>query len=598
MRKTTEQTANQRKGGHRTARCVLLFAAALVAVGLAATAQARLHAVSDERVEVVTPSGTFEFPLWYQDANGLKLQLCLDPELCLAAFEGEEDEDGNPVLDTEILYYLAEAQLTFDAQPGAGDAGRARLIQALEAFVDDDPDLGLIHGVFNAFIINGRGFTPLAIYTFATPHGTFAIQADDRGRLGFELPELHPEGDAEELFAIALEGPIQKFAYWDADLPVVDGPDRYIGDPATPHAIFGSPSGANFFRITGPDNFDVSTDLFTVVGQVYTGDAPVAPVASFDLEATKPGEPIVVDVLANDIPSAPTPGVPTGPGYMPINPTTIVYAAPEGATVVEDRLNDRVRLRFQSEAAGAYRFAYTVQNFVGQTSQPAAVTVAVEDLQVGAAEVRTKLLKWHVQGTSSDTGLRAGLDGAQEVPPVVTAATGAATFVLNAEATEIAFALDVAGLSGAVTAAHIHLGAPGVNGGILFPLAVGPGADFTGGTGSGGHVGTLTSADFTPTGDVATFEQALEAILAGRTYVNVHTAANPPGEIRGQIGPNSISVHAGSDLAQPLVGTAPVGLDGRWSLDGGALIAPASSAAVSVESSNGISVLNQALDVR
>jgi hypothetical protein len=41
----------------------------------------------------------------------------------------------------------------------------------------------------------------------------------------------------------------------------------------------------------------------------------------------------------------------------------------------------------------------------------------------------------------------------------------------------------------------------------------------------------------TPTGDVTTFAQALDAIRDGGTYVNLHTAANPGGEIRGQLKP-------------------------------------------------------------
>jgi hypothetical protein len=48
-------------------------------------------------------------------------------------------------------------------------------------------------------------------------------------------------------------------------------------------------------------------------------------------------------------------------------------------------------------------------------------------------------------------------------------------------------------------------------------------------------VGTLTAADFTASGPVTTFAEAVAAIQAGTTYFNIHTAANPGGEIRGQI---------------------------------------------------------------
>jgi hypothetical protein len=49
-------------------------------------------------------------------------------------------------------------------------------------------------------------------------------------------------------------------------------------------------------------------------------------------------------------------------------------------------------------------------------------------------------------------------------------------------------------------------------------------------------VGMLTAANFTPSGSITTFAQAVAAIAAGNTYFNLHTAANPGGEVRGQIG--------------------------------------------------------------
>ena len=48
--------------------------------------------------------------------------------------------------------------------------------------------------------------------------------------------------------------------------------------------------------------------------------------------------------------------------------------------------------------------------------------------------------------------------------------------------------------------------------------------------------GVLTAANFAASGPVTTFAQAVAAIRAGTTYFNLHTTANPGGEIRGQIG--------------------------------------------------------------
>lgn len=120
----------------------------------------------------------------------------------------------------------------------------------------------------------------------------------------------------------------------------------------------------------------------------------------------------------------------------------------------------------------------------------------------------------------------ASLSGASEVPAVATTGTASATFVLSPDGSTIDYAITYSGLTGTLSAAHIHLGAAGANGGVMLPLAAGPSP----------MVGTLTAADLVATGGVTTFAGAVAAIRTGGAYVNFHTAANPAGEIRGQIG--------------------------------------------------------------
>jgi len=117
------------------------------------------------------------------------------------------------------------------------------------------------------------------------------------------------------------------------------------------------------------------------------------------------------------------------------------------------------------------------------------------------------------------------LTGAQEVPAVVTAATGQGTAVISADGSTITYLVTYSGLSGTVNAAHFHTGAAGVAGGVILPLVAGPSP----------MTGTLTAANFTASGAVTTYAQAVAAIRAGTTYFNLHTTANPGGEIRGQI---------------------------------------------------------------
>ncbi|HET7726600.1 MAG TPA: CHRD domain-containing protein [Candidatus Limnocylindrales bacterium] len=117
------------------------------------------------------------------------------------------------------------------------------------------------------------------------------------------------------------------------------------------------------------------------------------------------------------------------------------------------------------------------------------------------------------------------LSGSQEVPAVAGSGTGDTTVVISADGSRITYVVTYSGLSGPVVAAHIHTGAAGTNGGVILPLTHGPSP----------MVGTLTAANFTPSGAVATFGDAVAAIRAGTAYVNLHTAAYPSGEVRAQL---------------------------------------------------------------
>jgi hypothetical protein len=113
----------------------------------------------------------------------------------------------------------------------------------------------------------------------------------------------------------------------------------------------------------------------------------------------------------------------------------------------------------------------------------------------------------------------ADLQGENEVPPVDTAASGAARLDLRQSLEVLHYRLEVEQISG-ITAAHIHTAPVGENGPVRFPLF-----DGTGDFGPGEPI----------SGDVALEAQDLLDLLTEFLYVNVHTAENPDGEIRGQI---------------------------------------------------------------
>jgi hypothetical protein len=93
---------------------------------------------------------------------------------------------------------------------------------------------------------------------------------------------------------------------------------------------------------------------------------------------------------------------------------------------------------------------------------------------------------------------------------------GTATATLDTNTKTLTWTVDYSGLSGPATAAHIHGPAdPGANAGIVIPFT-----------------GNLAS----PIKGSATLSDAQMAQLeAGKWYVNIHTEANKPGEIRGQL---------------------------------------------------------------
>ncbi len=129
---------------------------------------------------------------------------------------------------------------------------------------------------------------------------------------------------------------------------------------------------------------------------------------------------------------------------------------------------------------------------------------------------------------SSSITYVAHLAGANEVPALAVAGTGTATFTLTGKS--LSYRVTVAGLTGNAAASHIHLGAAGVNGNILVP--------FNAAAVSTGQVASGTVDLTRPVSNGQTSisgDQLLNLLNQGMLYTNVHTAAHPGGEIRGQI---------------------------------------------------------------
>lgn len=116
----------------------------------------------------------------------------------------------------------------------------------------------------------------------------------------------------------------------------------------------------------------------------------------------------------------------------------------------------------------------------------------------------------------------ARLSGRSEVPKTDSKGTGKLDATFDTQTKALAYTLTFTGLTGPATAAHIHGPATRAqNAGVVVPIG-----------------------DKNPTspvtGSVTLTDDQVKALQSSRLYVNVHTAANPGGEIRGQI----VAVHA------------------------------------------------------
>ena len=133
-----------------------------------------------------------------------------------------------------------------------------------------------------------------------------------------------------------------------------------------------------------------------------------------------------------------------------------------------------------------------------------------------------------VESAFADIDLKANLNGDAEAPPVRSVASGIADFTINDEESLITFNLNLTDIDNPI-AAHIHLGAFDSSGPIILNIFLGEFGDNL----SGELVfGNLVAQ---PDKGINTFADAINAIKAGNTYVNVHTEQNPNGEIRGQL---------------------------------------------------------------
>jgi hypothetical protein len=169
-------------------------------------------------------------------------------------------------------------------------------------------------------------------------------------------------------------------------------------------------------------------------------------------------------------------------------------------------------------APGSFSFAYGLAsgaNYTVTVNAAQNCSVANGSGMMGAAAVT------NVAITCTTVVRSANLTGAQENPPTTSTATGRGAVIVNPTTREITGGITFSGLTPTAGGHHIHQapsGNPTGNGSVIIGLVLAP----------GGGVATVPAA-------TVLSEAQYAALLAGELYFNVHTAANPGGEIRGQI---------------------------------------------------------------
>jgi hypothetical protein len=134
---------------------------------------------------------------------------------------------------------------------------------------------------------------------------------------------------------------------------------------------------------------------------------------------------------------------------------------------------------------------------------------------------------------------QATMSGKSEVPANASAGSGDVLATLDTSSKKLTYTMTYMGLSGPATAAHFHgPAAPGANAGVAVPIGSNPPSPVT--------------------NTVALTDAQIKDLEAGKWYANVHTAANPGGEIRGQMmrpgGSSSAMMKSG---AMPMKASAP-----------------------------------------
>jgi hypothetical protein len=307
----------------------LLMSLLFLLTVMAGTSQSALKAVGP--VDSVST-----LPKWYQDTSNLALEPCLDQNLmCLlpppfdplappiSPITTTPGSINNANFPGESFYYSAVALLNIepalDTKNGVGELANLAFVLEAAFLGGVIPDTGITF--LRTDLQKMRHLTPNSTYRVTHPYGTFLFTTDGAGDTtgggGVAVRQEDPSGTAALWMPALMKsasttkiGPFLTPASGILLTRVVGAETHtYIGDPAVPILVTGSPSNNNFFRIERLDAFGVpvpgaawQTNLFALAGKVFTGPIPsdLTINATYARDANK-GQ---VDIFASTLPGA------------------------------------------------------------------------------------------------------------------------------------------------------------------------------------------------------------------------------------------------------------------------------------------------------
>ncbi len=249
--------------------------------------------MAEAALEAVHPgpytASTGYFPQWYQDGDGLSLELCqsraLSPTggyMCTLLPEPGQFDDLQPMVfpnnwPGELFWYMAEASIPANAA-GYGLEVYTAAVEA--AFALEEPRVGDQQSFARIRI---RANIPVpGTYVVTHPYGreTFTVTpaqaADDGGRRAINMTRDIGIG-APGIFTGALNGDVGPFLKgpgypYPGTNPETGEAEQFIGDPNVPSTVTGSPFDTNYVEISGPAG-TIRTELFSVSGKVFDSRA-------------------------------------------------------------------------------------------------------------------------------------------------------------------------------------------------------------------------------------------------------------------------------------------------------------------------------------